>query len=415
MKISLLGQFGSGNSGNDGSLEAMLIYLRRHRPDAELVCICFNPAIVEARYNIRALSAGGPALSSGWAKTLNRLCLKLPRRLALIVTAIGHLNGFDVMIVPGTGILDDFQEKAFGWPFVIFCWCLLARVCRTKIAFVSIGAGPIKGQLSRWFLRSAAKMASYRSYRDIYSLEFMRMLGIDVSNDRRYPDIAFSLPAPSPTAERLPGEALRVGVGVMNYHGWRANNEKAAIIYQTYIGKISTFICWLLEKGYRVSLLTGDVADRRACEDVIQQLRLKMSEADIAQIEIGAGRTLHEIMQQISKVDLAVVSRYHNLVCALKLNRPTISLGYARKNDDLMGDFQQRRYCHHIETFEVDRLTTVFEEVLDNRESIERQIVLTNEHWQTQLLEQQQLLSQQLLLTPVERQDESPQTSGNAL
>ena len=35
MKIGLLGQFGSGNSGNDGSLEAMVRFLREARPEAE--------------------------------------------------------------------------------------------------------------------------------------------------------------------------------------------------------------------------------------------------------------------------------------------------------------------------------------------------------------------------------------------
>ena len=39
-RIGLIGLFGSGNAGNDGSLEAMLILLRRVRPDAELTCFC---------------------------------------------------------------------------------------------------------------------------------------------------------------------------------------------------------------------------------------------------------------------------------------------------------------------------------------------------------------------------------------
>ena len=397
MKISLLGQFGSGNSGNDGSLEAMLIYLRRLRPDAELVCICSNPAVIEARYDIRSMSVGGPLLSSPWAKAIDKVLLKLPRRIALLFISIAHLHGFDLMIIPGTGILDDFQEKAFGWPFVIFCWCLVARVCRTKIAFVSIGAGPIKGRLSRWFLRSAAKMASYRSYRDNYSLEFMRGLGIDVSNDRRYPDIAFALPAPPPGPERSARDGLCVGVGIMHYRGWRANNPRADAIYENYIQKISTFIRRLLEDGHRVSLLMGDVTDRQACDDVFDRLAAMVGEEDLSRVEIGSAGSLHDIMRQISKVDLAVVSRYHNLVCSLKLDRPTISLGYARKNDDLMGDFHQERYCKHIETFEVDELAAAFRELLDNRETVKHQINLMNERWQAQLLEQQQVLGEQLL------------------
>src|SRR5690606_2129021 len=35
-RIGVFGLFGCGNAGNDGSLEAMLLFLRRVRPDAEL-------------------------------------------------------------------------------------------------------------------------------------------------------------------------------------------------------------------------------------------------------------------------------------------------------------------------------------------------------------------------------------------
>src|ERR671925_41209 len=40
IRVGLFGLFGNGNSGNDGSLEAMLDFLRQARPDAELTCIC---------------------------------------------------------------------------------------------------------------------------------------------------------------------------------------------------------------------------------------------------------------------------------------------------------------------------------------------------------------------------------------
>ncbi len=396
MKISLLGQFGSGNSGNDGSLEAMLIYLRGMKPDAELVCICSSPALIAERYKIRTIGVGGPPLSSRWAKAANRILFKLPRRLALVLVATVQLNGFDVMIIPGTGILDDFQEKAFGWPFVVFCWCLMARLCGTRILFVSIGAGPINGRLSRWFLYSAAKMASYRSYRDDYSLDFMRKLGINVSKDHRYPDIAFSLPTPD-LENRAVADRLSVAVGIMDYRGWRANDPQSEAIRHDYLSKIAGFICWLLERGFSAKLVMGDATDRHALDGVMQRLRTSLSEEDLSQVESGSAASLHDIMNEMSKVDVAVVSRYHNLVCSLKLERPTISLSYARKNDDLMEDFHQGGYCFHIETFTVDALKAMFDELLGNRSLIQSQIRQARERWQGQLLEQQLLLQESLL------------------
>ncbi|RWX80898.1 exopolysaccharide biosynthesis protein [Neorhizobium lilium] len=397
MKISLLGQFGSGNSGNDGSLEAMLICLRRLRPDAELLCICSNPTVVRSQYNIPSISVGGPALSNSWINALDRMLARLPRRLALLYGALAHFQMGDIMIIPGTGILDDFQERAFGWPFVIFCWCLVARLRQTKIAFISIGAGPITNRLSRWFLRSAAKMASYRSYRDDYSLRYMKTIGLDVSGDRRYPDIAFDLPVPAPGTKAHPDNPLRIGVGIMHYRGWQSEHPRSEAIYQEYITKMSRFVAWLLDQGYHVSLLMGDVTDRKACDDLVAMLAPTIASEDGALLEIGSARSLHDIMDQMSTVDAAVVSRYHNLVCALKLGRPTISLAYAHKNDDLMKDFRQDKFCRHIETFQVDDLIDLLKSALADRELVKEQIDFTNGRLKAELGEQQELLKRSLL------------------
>lgn len=396
MKIALLGQFGSGNSGNDGSLEAMLLYLRRWQPEAELVCICSNPALVAERYNIRTMSVGGPILSSPSARAINRMLLKLPRRFVSLLIAIAQMSSLDMMIIPGTGILDDFQEGAFGWPFVVFCWCLVARFCRTKIAFVNIGAGPIEGKLSRWFLKSAAKMAFYRSYRDDYSLEFMRELGMNVASDRRYPDIAFTLPAPEMAGRRPAHGRLRIAVGIMYYRGWRAKTPRQKLIYDTYIEKICTFIAWLLEKDCNVSLLLGDAADQQACDDIMSRLATTVGRQRLTRIDASLGKSLHEIMEQLADVDLAVVSRYHNLVCSLKLGRPTVSIGYARKNDELMRAFNQEKYCLQIEEFDVEQLKALFDEMLIDRQRIEDRVEKTNATWRKQFMRQH--LRAQLLL-----------------
>jgi polysaccharide pyruvyl transferase WcaK-like protein len=151
----------------------------------------------------------------------------------------------------------------------------------------------------------------------------------------------------------------------------------------------------------------GDNIDRQACDDVVHRLANMVEKPDLSRVEIGDGGSLHDIMKQMSKLDLAVVSRYHNLVCSLKLERPTISIGYARKNEDLMIDFHQEGYCQHIETFEVDKLKATFSEILNNRESIRHQISVVNERWQSQLLEQQRLLNHRLFQKNVRLEDHS--------
>ena len=52
--MGLLGLFGQGNLGNDGSLEAMLAYLRERHPEAVLDVRCTEPDLVCARYGVAA-------------------------------------------------------------------------------------------------------------------------------------------------------------------------------------------------------------------------------------------------------------------------------------------------------------------------------------------------------------------------
>lgn len=85
----------------------------------------------------------------------------------------------------------------------------------------------------------------------------MKMIGVDVSRDHRYPDIAFDLPAPVSHRERSADGAMRIGVGVMDYRGWRHNDPEANRIYQTYIHKLSQLVSWLIGEGHRITLLMG--------------------------------------------------------------------------------------------------------------------------------------------------------------
>lgn len=392
MKVSLLGQFGSGNSGNDGSLEAMLAYLIAFRPDAELLCICSNPALVTEKHKIASISVGGPAPNTPLSKVLDKALMKIPRRIALLARALAYFGGVDLLIIPGTGILDDFQETAFGWPFVLFCWCFVARLRHTEIAFISVGAGPVSGRLSRWFLRCAAKMASYRSYRDDFSLEFMRTIGVDVSKDHRHPDITFMLPTPTETGFIAPGRSLTVGVGVMQYRGWRRNESNAQAIYCSYITKISALVDWLVGQGHDVRLLMGDLADRHACQDVLQRLASSKSKAAPGRVTIEDSDTLHDIIRQISAIDVAIVTRYHNLVCSLKLDKPCISIGYAKKNDDLMQAFGQSKYCQHIETFEIKEIIELIQDIIFNKAALNIKLFEKNLEIKSEIITQQECL-----------------------
>ena len=369
-KIILFGFFGCGNFGNEGSLEAVVGFLRRERPEAELLCVCGEPAVVKQAFAIATLSIRRNRTASGLSGWINRLLWKIPGKLADFARTFNHVRQADVMIFPGTGILDDFGEKPTGMPYDILKWCLAARLAGTRIAFVSIGAGPIRNRLSRLFMTSAARLAQYRSYRDLQSREFMEGVGFDTRGDAIYPDLAFGLPTPIPSPPTRP-EALRVGVGVMAYRGWYGFAEGGQSIFSGYVDRLADFVVHLLDSGHDVRLLTGDAEDRIAVDALMAAVRNRRHTSQLTHEQLNS---LSDVMEQIALTDIVVATRFHNIVCALKMCRPTISLSYARKNDVLMEEMGLGEYCQHVETFNVETLVAQFSQLAAARKKHEQAI-----------------------------------------
>jgi polysaccharide pyruvyl transferase WcaK-like protein len=73
-------------------------------------------------------------------------------------------------------------------------------------------------------------------------------------------------------------------------------------------------------------------------------------------------------MRQINDTDIVVATRFHNIVCALKLARPTISIGYESKNDAVMAELGLGEFCQSIESLDLEQLETEFSELLNKKE-----------------------------------------------
>ena len=246
-------------------------------------------------------------------------------------------------------------------------------------------------------MKWAAAMATYRSYRDTISKDFVGSIGLDARRDPVYPDLAFGLPGPE-CAERKPsdGEALTIGLGIMNYSGWFAHRPD---VYGRYLENITRFLMWLLDRKYRVRILTGDSIDQSAVDDLVKALAAEGQTAPPERLVAAPTTTLHELMQQIALTDIVVATRFHNVVCALKLGKPTISVGYAAKNDALLADMGLEKFCQHIERLDVDLLIQQFLALIGDRCRHERRIGETVRLYQQQLSDQEALLASRLVVT----------------
>jgi polysaccharide pyruvyl transferase WcaK-like protein len=84
------------------------------------------------------------------------------------------------------------------------------------------------------------------------------------------------------------------------------------------------------------------------------------------------------------------------VLCALMLNKPVISLGYAKKNDVLMAEMGLGHYCQPMETFDLERLITQFSTLAEQIDQICEQIQRKNVEYRQALDQQYQSITQDL-------------------
>jgi polysaccharide pyruvyl transferase WcaK-like protein len=347
-RVALFGHFGVGNLGNEGSLDAMTLIVRQRFPDAEITVVCSSPEAVSARTGLNAVAWTRPELSNPILRLLNGALLKLPYKLLGPIRAWRILRAFDVVIVPGTGLLDDFGERPEGVPYVILKWVLAARLSGRPFLMACIGAGPIRRRLSRFLMMSAARMTTYLSFRDQASRLFVAEHVARAGASKVYPDIAFSLPVSLPSKEARTTKPL-IAVGVMHYRGWSNDDGR---IYQRYIARLAEAVATLIGRGHRIRLVIGEDGDATAVADLRAQIADRLGPAVVADIEYAPARNLFEVIQQFSGAEAAVVTRFHNLVCALLAGTAVASLSYGAKNDLLLEDLGLDDVTAHVERFD---------------------------------------------------------------
>lgn len=385
-RVGIFGKVGAGNIGNDASMESILGFLERYYPDAVISAMCTGPQTLRTRYGIddavpmfwhNKYNATGAA--SGMLKVLGR-CLDTFRTAAWV-------RRHDAVIVPGAGILEaSLPMVPRGWPYALFLLSAYGKVFRTRVALVSVGAGAVKKPTTRWLMNNAARLAFYRSYRDPGAREAMRGRGIDVSGDRVYPDLAFAL-APPPV---VPVDEKLVAVGVMDYHGTDDERKQAREIYASYVAAMKSFVRWLAEGDHKVLLLVGDTngSDGAVVDDIMADVRASLPDLDPSAVTAAAASSYSEVMGVLRPVNCVVAIRYHNVLCALKLAKPTISIGYSPKHDVLLADMGLADFVQDVNTLDVDELKKLFTD-LESRSAELQKIVAERNAAKVEHLESQ--------------------------
>jgi polysaccharide pyruvyl transferase WcaK-like protein len=375
-RVGLFGLLGSGNIGNDTSMESMLHYLRTDHPDAIVDAMCSGPERVQARYGIETTPLSWYSRHEESASGIRAIVLKVAGKGLDTFRIASWVRRHDAVIIPGMGVLETtLPLRALGAPYALFLVCASGRLFGTKVALVSVGANVTKQRLMRWLYAAAPRLAFYSSYRDVDSRDALRRRG--ATPGEVYPDLAFAIPV----AADSPGDPDLVGVGVMDFHGSNDERQQADEIYESYVQKMKTFILWLVDGGKTVLLFVGDT---KGCDDVVVDRLLGELRADrpalpASRLSAAQASSFGDLVHALRPAGAVVATRYHNVISAIRLCKPTISVGYAAKHDAVMADAGLSEFCQHAGTLDVDRLIEQFTELQSRAPELRAELVKRNQ------------------------------------
>ncbi|MGW7537392.1 polysaccharide pyruvyl transferase family protein [Amycolatopsis sp. NPDC054798] len=386
VRVGVFGLLGSGNLGNDGSLEAVLAFLRAEHPYAKVSAFCGGADTIRARYGIPAVRLNWYSGEYRHASGLRSIAAKALGKVIDVFRTAWWVRRQNVVIVPGMGVLEaTLPLRPWGFPYALFLLSLCGRLGRTKIALVSVGADQIRVPATRFLVRHATQLAAYRSFRDELSRSAMADMGVRVTNDQVYPDLAFALPTPSAVED-----PRAVGVGVMAYYGSNDDRARGEEIYRSYVDAMTEFVRYLVGQERPVRLFIGDRIDREVVDEIVETVGSPLISATVPD-------TLGELMRAMAEVGTVVATRYHNVLCALKVGTPTVAIGYAKKNDVLMAEMGLGEFCQEARAVDVPRLIDQFEQLQRRAPELKAELAARNETCNQQLKDQFALLSRSLI------------------
>jgi polysaccharide pyruvyl transferase WcaK-like protein len=442
-RIGILGHYGNQNLGDEAIIEAMIANIKRREPGAIFKCISINPQDSSQRYNvdsfplryrkeyfvnnlektntvrtkaihtkknevqenkhdskvkgIRQIVKQLPIIGFAAKAVVASIdsAIQLKGELYFLTKVKRKLNEIDLLIVCGSNQFLDNFGGAWGFPYTLLKWTILAKYSGTKVAFASIGAGPLTHSLSYKMLKIALSRADYLSYRDVGSKQLVESR-LKTINGKVCPDIAHSLPfkAEDVSSVKKRNEKI-VGINPMPVYDRRYWFEYDDEKYNAYVVKMATLCSQLIQNGYQVKLFGTQKSDTDVIDDVVNLLEndnYEVSNKQLEEIKVEMDQTVSGLMQTINSCDVIFATRFHATVLSLMLNKPVVGICYYRKSSELLTEAGLGDFHVSIDDFSCDELVSKFTELMKIEIEARKLIAATYGRYEEELEEQYESL-----------------------
>lgn len=429
-KVGLLSPYGGTNLGDGAIQEAAIEGMRRYLPKLELWGITLNPIEIQRRHGILGFPITGLRVpfysdplfgpikgfsvrfltesisadkieNKGFDRSyspdswrMRQSLKKVPllgytlRRLADVMrkiftiiheirqlkAAFHFVSNLDMVMVSGSGQLDETWGGAWGHPYVLFRWAILARLARKHFIVVSVGVDEVKTILCKFFIRTALSLASYRSYRDVVSKKLLSKWAF-TKNDACVPDLAFGLFLPMENSPSISNKRPPVvGISPMAFGRDGSWPRSMPEVYNRYLSCLKDLVALLIRRECKVVLFKSSGIDRYAIEDLLAIMEPAGPAGSLDRVSAPIVDTTEDLLQEVRKVDFVVASRLHGVILSHILGKSVLAIAYERKVRTHMKDMDQGEYVLDLDRLSTNDLIDCFESLLGEAEESKRKI-----------------------------------------
>ncbi|HEX6707571.1 MAG TPA: polysaccharide pyruvyl transferase family protein [Albitalea sp.] len=375
-RIGLLGMYASANLGDTAIQQAVMQALRARRPDIEFVGLCTDPEDAARTFGIRArhlsgaggLFDGGAGGAPSWTADAGIDPQSFPAPLHLVASArriARHMAGLDMLLVSGSGQIDDFWGGPWEQPFRLLAWSGAARRQGKPVGVFGVGVDQLLTRLGRSFCRRALERAQLRVVRDGGSLDALRSLGLTGPVEVA-PDPAFHLTDRGAAGNASAGPAFAV-VSPIARQAWPGAEPEE---YEAYLAALAAAADALQRRSLEVRFVCSQT---RMDPPVVERVRQRMRTDAGATREVPVA-TVDEYMREVRDARVVVGSRLHAMILALVAGAPVVAVSYARKVRRQLEDIGLGRQVLDLRGLRRDELLARIEEVLDDEQPLREHI-----------------------------------------
>ena len=375
-RVALLGPYHSRNLGDTAIQIAVKQSLLMRRPELQIVGVSIDPADTTRSLGIPAfpLSGCGPDTLHTDGVDINSEAFRSHEgvkgfgwRLRALPRIAVFAGSFDLLVVSGGGQLDDHWGGAWGHPFLLLAWVVLARLRGARVAVAGIGLDRLSNPLSRFFALSALRLAHFRSFRDAGTLAELQRMGLRAPS-KVCPDLAFGLDKkPLSSSDNATPEPFAV-VNPVSERTWAGSGD---VRQENYLQQLVTACAWLSQQGLRLRIVCSQAAMDGA---TAKRLAKTLLDQHAVRTEICNAPTVGDYLAQVQGARLVIASRLHGAILSLIAGAPVVALAPLRKVTQLMGDVGLAAYCVDLQNVTAADLVPRIAAALQNEPQLRAQV-----------------------------------------